>query len=73
MEHEELVDICLRLKSKVILSGYQNDIYRRLEENGWVRLDREVSLTSIVVSTGQERPKRVESLWLNYNVGRYLV
>ena len=72
-EHEELVDICLRLKSKVILSGYQNGIYKRLEENGWIRLDREVSLTSIVVSTGRERPKRVESLWLNYNVGRYLV
>jgi DNA adenine methylase len=72
-EHEELVDICLRLKSKVILSGYQNEMYKRLEEHGWIRLDREVSLTSIAVSNGRERPKRVESLWLNYNVGRYLV
>jgi DNA adenine methylase len=72
-EHEELVDICLRLKSRVILSGYQNEIYKRLEENGWIRLDKKVSLTSIAVSTGRERPKRVESVWLNYRVGRYLV
>ncbi len=72
-EHEELVDICLKLKSKVILSGYLNEIYRRLEENGWIRLDREVSLTSIVVFKGKERPKRIESLWLNYRVGRWLV
>jgi DNA adenine methylase len=72
-EHEELVDICLRLKSKVILSGYKNKIYERLEEKGWVRLDKEVSLASVVVLNGQERPKRVESVWLNYNVGRFLV
>jgi len=72
-EHEELVDICLKLKSKVILSGYQNEIYRRLEENGWIRLDRDVSLTSIVVLKGKERPKRIESVWLNYKVSRYLV
>jgi DNA adenine methylase len=72
-EHEELVDICLRLKGKVVLSGYQNEIYRKLEENGWIRLDREISLRSRVVEKGQEKGKRVESVWLNYKVGRWLV
>jgi len=72
-EHEELVDICLRLKGKVILSGYQNEIYRRLEESGWIRLDKEVSLRSRVVGKGEEKGKRVESVWLNYKVGRWLV
>jgi len=72
-EHEELVDICLRLKGKVILSGYQNPIYRRLEENGWIRLDKEIALRSVVVERGQEKPKRIESVWLNYKVGRWLV
>ena len=70
---EELVDICLRLKGKVILSGYQNLIYRRLEESGWIRLDKEIALRANVVERGQEKPKRVESVWLNYKVGRWLV
>jgi DNA adenine methylase len=65
-EHEKLIDICLGLKGKVVLSGYQNEIYRRLEENGWIRLDKEVVLRSVVVQKGQERPNRVESVWLNY-------
>ena len=72
-EHKELVDICLRLKGKVILSGYQNPIYRKLEESGWIRLDKEVALRAKVVEKGQEKPKRVESVWLNYKVGRWLV
>jgi DNA adenine methylase len=72
-EHKELVDICLRLKGKVILSGYQNEIYRRLEESGWVRLDKEVGLRSCAVGQGEEKGKRVESVWLNYKVGRWLV
>jgi len=72
-EHEELVDICLELKGKVILSGYRNKIYERLEESGWTRLDKEIALRSRVGQREQERPRRVESVWLNYKVGRYLV
>lgn len=71
-EHKELVDICLRLKSKVILSGYKNKIYERLEEHGWVRLDREVVLSSIAVSKGKKKPRRIESVWMNYEVGESL-
>jgi hypothetical protein len=44
-----------------------------LEENGWIRLDREVAVRTTAVSEGQEKGKRVESVWLNYKVGRWLV
>jgi DNA adenine methylase len=71
-EHAELVDICLRLKSKVILSGYPNPIYKRLEENGWIRLDKEVSENASVVLEKRKKEKRIESVWLNYDVQRYL-
>jgi DNA adenine methylase len=64
-EHEELVDICLKLKGEVILSGYRNKIYERLEENGWIRLDKKVKLQCQVVRGGN-REERVESVWLNY-------
>jgi len=72
-EYEELVDICLQLKGKVILSGYKNKIYEKLEENGWIRLDKEVAVRTMAVLGGQEKGKRVESVWLNYKVGRLLV
>jgi DNA adenine methylase len=64
-EHEELVDICLRLKGRVILSGYRNRIYERLERNGWIRLDKKVKLYCQVVC-GASREERIESVWLNY-------
>lgn len=34
-DHEELVELLLKIKGKAILSGYDNEIYRRLEEAGW--------------------------------------
>jgi DNA adenine methylase len=71
-EHEELVDICLGLKGKVILSGYRNRIYERLEGNGWIRLDKEIGLRTNPVQLGKVREKRIESVWLNYK-GRFLV
>jgi DNA adenine methylase len=65
-EHEELVDICSGLKGRVIISGYKNRIYERLERSGWIRLDKEISLMATAVKTGEAREKRIESVWLNY-------
>jgi DNA adenine methylase len=65
-DHEEIVDVCLRLKSKVILCGYQNKIYERLEQNGWHRLDKKVKMSCAVVKEGTKHVDRVESVWLNY-------
>ena len=65
-DHEELVDVCLSLKSKVILCGYQNKLYERLEQNGWHRLDKKVKLSCAVVKEGAEKADRIESVWLNY-------
>jgi len=35
-DHEELVNIILKTKGMVMLSGYQNDLYAELEKDGWV-------------------------------------
>ena len=63
-DHEELVDVLLKLKAKVILSGYKNKIYERLEKNGWLRLDRKVRLRCSAGQSGET--ERTESLWLNF-------
>jgi len=66
-QHEELINILLSLKSKVILSGYANPIYERLEKNGWRRIDIETYCWCYnAKDTNGVRDKRIESLWLNY-------
>ena len=40
-DHCQLVDMLLSIKGKAMLSGYQNEIYKKLEKYGWKRLDFE--------------------------------
>ena len=75
-EHQELVDILLSLKGKVILSGYPNNIYKALENAGWDRKDYSTS-SFAAARTKQtklkgdgvikESQKRTESVWLSPN------
>jgi DNA adenine methylase len=60
-DHEELVEILLKVEGKVMLSGYRNDIYKRLEDAEWGT--REFP-TTVVVKTKSE--PRIEVVWLNY-------
>ncbi len=74
-DHQDLVQILLSCKGKVLLSGYQHSVYEPLERAGWWRLDVP-SLCCVVGrvrvsglnkrwSATQKQP-RTESLWLNY-------
>lgn len=38
-DHEELINILLNLKGKVVLSGYNHPCYTVLEDNGWQRIE----------------------------------
>lgn len=60
----ELIDTLLNVKkAKILLSGYNNELYEKLELNGWHRHDFNVKTVD-----GQRRPKqKIESLWCNYN------
>jgi DNA adenine methylase len=73
--HVQLVEVLLSVKGKVMLSGYPNDIYRRLEEAGWVQYDKETASHAAGrvrgsglqgSGTARARVPRVESLWVNY-------
>ena len=66
-DHEDLVDILLNVKGKVLLSGYDNDLYRKLEDNGWVRK----SFTAVCFSQrkkGRDKEEKVECVWMNYDI-----
>jgi len=76
-DHRRLVRTLLGVKGKVMLSGYPNEIYRELEEAGWVRYDKETAAHAAgrirgsgLQGDGAAKAKvpRVESIWLNYRV-----
>jgi len=66
-EHEEMVDIIKDMRAKIALSGYDNEIYRRLEEHGWKKV-------SIGTYSKRQRKKEMgeksfqaeEFVWINY-------
>lgn len=64
-DHKRLVDILLQVKGKVILSGYENDIYNTLEEAGWHKiLLKEVAKASINDARNENRGQ--EYVWVNF-------
>jgi DNA adenine methylase len=73
-DHERLLDLLLELKGKVMLSGYRNNLYERLEKEGWKRKDFKVK-SSVSGNTIQQFEKpinkdRIDSIWLNYEASQ---
>ena len=53
---------CIRCKAKLLISGYENELYEKLTDNGFTMHQFEVNTT-----TGTHKPKtKVETLWKNY-------
>ena len=63
-EHRKMIDLLLDLEGKVILSGYKNKLYEKLENNDWKRLDFQIKK-----NPSQEKEKSLihESLWINFS------
>lgn len=61
---EEFIDACIKAKCRLLISGYNCEAYKRLEDNGFKRID------FIVHTIGGDMKKKdkVESLWLNYDI-----
>jgi len=75
-DHRRLVDVVLGLSGKVVLSGYPNRDYERLERAGWRRVEyrtacRAVGHTRQTRITGRgsgwANAPRVECLWLSFD------
>lgn len=61
-QHENLVEFLLNIKGKVILSGYENSIYKTLEQNKW----NKIFLGEYKKSSSKNKGK--EFIWLNYKI-----
>ena len=64
-DHEELINLLLNIKGYAVLSGYQNKIYRLLEENGWERKEFSSFAYCSTLNKFVNIDKRVECVWLN--------
>ena len=76
-QHEELVEWLLtKSKTKVMLSGYDNPLYRNLERRGWRKIcwgvgchatgkTRQTGLLGENVTFLKDQ-RRTECIWLNY-------
>lgn len=66
-DHENMVEQLLHIKGKAMLSGYPNDIYKRLEDKGWRRKDFAWCCFAMRRSKKtKEIQKRTECVWMNY-------
>lgn len=73
-DHRQLVEILLGIKGKFMLSGYYNEIYSVLEENGCKRLEFEVVCNLAGTARkgkggkviGKTKSKGIDCVWLNY-------
>lgn len=57
--HIELLETIRRSKSKIVISGYDNDLYNRVL-SGWH--------TNEIETTAQMGLRRVEKIWMNYDI-----
>ncbi|MGI4819905.1 MAG: DNA adenine methylase [Janthinobacterium lividum] len=66
-EHLAILDWCRRAESKIVLSGYRNELYRQELEvaAGWVRRDFLTVAHTSAQRDKVSRASRVESIWLS--------
>ena len=65
-DHEELIGMLLSsVQAQVMLSGYDCELYRMLDDAGWRRMEVE-TVSHIAARQGGEGRGRVEVVWTNY-------
>lgn len=60
-DHKELLEILLRHPGKIMISGYENDLYDEMLA-GWRKESR--------ITQAENGVKRIETLWMNYEIGQ---
>jgi len=75
-DHIELVERLLNIKGMAILSGYASEIYRPLEDAGWMRKDWQTACHAAGKTRGSglqgkgsalKKQPRTETAWVSHN------
>lgn len=80
-EHEELIDFLITNQNKyrVMLSGYDNELYSKLERHGWKKFEFKINSAAVARTKHtklkgdgvfKDKPEhvRVECIWINYAI-----
>lgn len=65
-DHKDLVNILLDIKGKVILSGYDHEVYNKLEVVGWDKVCLGDYAKRSNITNDGKLSKGKENLWLNF-------
>ena len=61
-QHNRFIEACINSKAKLLISGYDNELYDKLTDSGFKKVCFDVNTI-----TGTRIPKtKTETLWLNY-------
>lgn len=60
-EHEEMLKVLVRHPGKILLSGYDNDMYNDML-HGWYKVHK--------ATRAEGGHKRIETLWMNYDISQ---
>lgn len=71
-DHEELLDLCLKNKSKILITGYKNELYKtKLKE--WNCNKKKVIISMACIRrTNGIRKINTEFMWYNYDINTTL-
>jgi len=68
-DYEDLFNLLLNIKGKVLLSGYYHPAFEVLEKAGWQRMGiRHMISLPNTNQTGGKRSHKIESVWFNYEL-----
>jgi len=74
-DHEKLISWLIEntKKRRVMLSGYDNELYQNLEKHGWKKICFEVQCyiagrNRVAKDMEEEEKKRIECIWINYDI-----
>ena len=62
-EHEELLKVLVKLRAKVMVSGYESELYNDYL-TGWTK--------KCFKSCAEQGSPRVETVWMNYSTARQM-
>ncbi len=69
-DHKELVEKVLKLKGKVMISGYKHPVYEPLVENGFALFEFKKALRSFnprILKNPEKKNERIECIWVKPN------
>jgi DNA adenine methylase len=61
-QHKKFLDVVIKSKAKILISGYDCELYDKLTENGFTKVQFEVK----TVDGAFKKKTKVETLWKNY-------